>query len=351
MASLRLDTSAFTSILFEVFFFGFYTLLFIAAARLVLSKSRVRVSWHIYVPGGLLYLVATIHLATTIAHGSIAFIQIASQGVVDGTIKYLAVTVNGINIANHCLYVLNNFLGDSILIWRCWVVWGRNWKIVALPLMLLCTSVVAGVMVAYNFSQATDGPFSNKLGIVANVFFTSVFLTNCIVTSLTAFKIWRSRKAAILAGSSRDYTGAFNIVVESGAVYSFILMMELLLYAIGQNFVFVLYTSMAQITGIAPTGVIVLVLLGRAMRQSERSTTTGTLPTLRATNQTDSRLGISSRRDHVSPTEVDFRSGHQQGLRIDVKQDTEIVTDDTELESMHRRGHNRTDSWKGAQAL
>lgn len=59
MASLRLDTSAFTSILFEVFFFGFYTLLFIAAARLVLSKSRVRVSWHIYVPGGLLYLSLT----------------------------------------------------------------------------------------------------------------------------------------------------------------------------------------------------------------------------------------------------------------------------------------------------
>lgn len=71
-------------------------------------------------------------------------------------------------------------------------------------------------MVAYNFSQSTDGPFSSKLGIVANVFFTSVFLTNSLVTSLTAFKIWRSRKIAILAGSSRSYTGAFNIVVESG---------------------------------------------------------------------------------------------------------------------------------------
>lgn len=118
-------------------------------------------------------------------------------------------------------------------------------------------------MVAYDFSQSTDGPFSNKLGIVANAFFTSIFMTNFMVTSLTAFKIWRCRKIALLAGASCDYTGAFNVVVESGkstgtsvrdfnrvtgAIYSFILMMELLLYAIGQNFVFVLYTSMAQIT-------------------------------------------------------------------------------------------------------
>jgi hypothetical protein len=71
-------------------------------------------------------------------------------------------------------------------------------------------------MVAYNFSQSTDGPFSTKLGVVANAFFTSIFMTNLIVTSLTAFKIWRCRKIAILAGASRDYTGAFNVVVESG---------------------------------------------------------------------------------------------------------------------------------------
>jgi hypothetical protein len=72
-------------------------------------------------------------------------------------------------------------------------------------------------MVAYNFSQSTDGPFSTKLGVVANAFFTSIFMTNFIVTSLTAFKIWRCRKIAILAGASDYiYTGAFNVVVESG---------------------------------------------------------------------------------------------------------------------------------------
>jgi len=142
-------------------------------------------------------------------------------------------------------------------------------------------------MVAYNFSQSTDGPFSNKLGVVANAFFTSIFMTNSIVTSLTAFKIWRCRKIAILAGSSRDYTGAFNIVVESGpstrtsrsgfdrvtgAIYSFILMMELLLYAIGQNFVFVLYTSMAQITvRFCHFAVIPLILSTRALHQQRLS--------------------------------------------------------------------------------
>ena len=41
---------------------GLYTLLFIAAARLFLSKSNVRITWHIYVPGALLYLVSALVL-------------------------------------------------------------------------------------------------------------------------------------------------------------------------------------------------------------------------------------------------------------------------------------------------
>lgn len=87
------------------------------------------------------------------------------------------------------------------------------------------------------------------------------------------------------------------------------------------------------------------------MRQTERSTA-GSLPTLRATNPTDSRLGVSSRRDHVPRTEIDLRSNDPQQIRIDVKHDTEVITDDTELDSMHRRGsHSRPDSWKGDNAL
>jgi hypothetical protein len=37
-------------------------------------------------------------LGTTISHGSVAFIKIASQGEVDGVIKYLGLTVNGTNM-------------------------------------------------------------------------------------------------------------------------------------------------------------------------------------------------------------------------------------------------------------
>lgn len=74
---------------------------------------------------------------------------------------------------------------------------------------------VTGSMVAYNFSISKDGPFSKKLNIVATMFFTSVFLTNIIVTCLTAWKIWRFRRRTDL-GNSKDYAGALNIVVESG---------------------------------------------------------------------------------------------------------------------------------------
>ncbi|PVF92737.1 hypothetical protein CPB86DRAFT_716975 [Serendipita vermifera] len=98
MPSLRLDTACFASILFETFFFGFYTLLFVVAVRLLSVRGRVRIPWIISVPTLLLYIFAAAHVLTTIKHGSVGFIQIASQGQVDGAIKYFATTVNATNM-------------------------------------------------------------------------------------------------------------------------------------------------------------------------------------------------------------------------------------------------------------
>jgi len=183
------------------------------------------------------------------------------------------------------------------------------------------------------------------MDIPANIFFSSIFCTNALVTSLTALRIWRCRKLSAAAESTTDYIGAFNIVVESGAVYSLILCMEMLLYAIGQNFVFILYTSMAQITGIAPTGIIVLVLTGRISRYTNDASTT--LPSLRVTNTSifQSNADIQ-RRGPPSPVNLQHRGSLLHHIRIDIKPDTDIVIaseHDIELDSLSKGRLSRSD--------
>ncbi|PVF92739.1 hypothetical protein CPB86DRAFT_790883 [Serendipita vermifera] len=122
----------------------------------------------------------------------------------------------------------------------------------------------------------------------------------------------------------------------------------MLLYALGANFVFVLYTSMAQITGIAPTAIIVLVLLGRTLRHS--SPTDHTLPSLRATNPSGLADGRTSNRSLAPPRgngrglsstlDLESRLDNSQPIRIDIKTSTEVSpheTLDTELDSLPQK--------------
>ncbi|KAK0467473.1 hypothetical protein IW261DRAFT_1613002, partial [Armillaria novae-zelandiae] len=36
--------------------------------------------------------------------------------------------------------ILSTILADATLIWRCWIVWGRSWRVVLVP--ILCTTLV-----------------------------------------------------------------------------------------------------------------------------------------------------------------------------------------------------------------
>ncbi|CAG7852509.1 SubName: Full=Uncharacterized protein {ECO:0000313/EMBL:CCA75711.1} [Serendipita indica DSM 11827] len=99
LASLRLDTACWLSIILETFFYGVYTIIFVAGASIFFNPStRGRIPLLIAVPSLLLYLNASAHVVTTVVHGANGFIRIASQGQVDGAINYFATTVNGVNM-------------------------------------------------------------------------------------------------------------------------------------------------------------------------------------------------------------------------------------------------------------
>jgi len=45
------------------------------------------------------------------------------------------------NVIKVGLHAINLALGDSIVVWRCYVIWGKNWKICVLPIFLTMATV------------------------------------------------------------------------------------------------------------------------------------------------------------------------------------------------------------------
>ncbi|KAF7333983.1 Cysteine proteinase [Mycena sanguinolenta] len=52
---------------------------------------------------------------------------------------------DSIQNAAYILYAINNSIADGLLIYRCYVVWNHNWRIIVVPVMLLIASTGCGL--------------------------------------------------------------------------------------------------------------------------------------------------------------------------------------------------------------
>lgn len=170
------------------------------------------------------------------------------------------------------IYITNNIVADGIIVYRCYIVWGSKKRIVILPCILLLATAVLGYT------------FRITIQLVALSLVTSI-----VATSLTAGRImWISYQTKKHLGKqfAERYNMAFQVVVESGLMYSISLIIFLVVYIDGPGrdggpsktypgqtqpintfpFFFpasyIMYVALAQIMGIVSTLIIVRVGLG-----------------------------------------------------------------------------------------
>ncbi|THH15186.1 hypothetical protein EW146_g5251 [Bondarzewia mesenterica] len=155
------------------------------------------------------------------------------------------------------LPIINYNLSDAVLVWRAWVLWDRNIKVVIVPALTCFATAVVGFASAglhiralhSNGSLPFDGIFPDSVPILP---YSLSLITNILATLLIAFKAWKYSQSikAYLGNSSSPALKAgaiLALLVESGFLY-------------------------CAIWGIYPTVVIVLVSLRKTAWDMTAST-------------------------------------------------------------------------------
>ncbi|KAG8986829.1 hypothetical protein FRB90_003731 [Tulasnella sp. 427] len=163
------------------------------------------------------------------------------------------------------IYAVNNSLSDAVVVWRCIVVWQRDWRACTLPILLLAATTGNGLYFASLFKDlGSDAPtHAERIRSNGIAFFALSLATNSITTSLVAGRIWWLAHKVFTPGlSTGRYNAVVAMLVESGLVYSTIKVAELVLYTLNSPAVFIVFYSMAQIMCITPTAIFIFVALG-----------------------------------------------------------------------------------------
>ncbi|CAA7263289.1 unnamed protein product [Cyclocybe aegerita] len=162
-------------------------------------------------------------------------------------------------------------IADFLLLYRCFMIWGRQPYVAIASSILLIADTVWGWIGA-------GSPVFSLAARFAPVYYWTVFATNIIMTAATAGRIYYMANIAaplkFARSGGRRYHTAIGILVESGAVYSFSLLA--LILSFGNPNLRILFAGITiRLVAIMPTLMIVQVKLGRSIPKCDAEISMG----------------------------------------------------------------------------
>ncbi|KAI0800109.1 hypothetical protein C8Q74DRAFT_1363904 [Fomes fomentarius] len=246
----------------ESFLWGLYTLLFGMSIHTIYQKRELTVWRLTTVSIVTLYILASTHMILALVRLIQGFIFYRDT---IGPVKYFADIPVPINKAKDYVYITSLFIGDLVVVWRLYVVWGQSLHIAALPIVMIFGELIAG----YGSLIQYELPNPNPLIMVhwGTAMFAMSLATNIVVTAAVAGRIYV------------HYTRLILLIIESGSIITAAKLIEFVLFLIvpgaggpGLNALYIVYETMPQITGIVPTMIIYAVNNGFTHREEEFTT-------------------------------------------------------------------------------
>jgi len=257
-----------------------------------------------------MFCVATINLGSDIHRLLAAFIN--PQLPAD---LYLQTIYDPAYIVEAAASAIQILIGDGFLLYRLYLVWGKN-RFIILPLVLSyigCAIAGFGGLHILITSTGETPVFIALLRRWILAFCILTLITNTTCTCLIAGRIlWAYRKTSFLGRvGGRSLVTPAVLIVESGAIYPIALATQLGLYISGSFAYLVVYNSMPTIIAIAFSLLIVRLGLGLSASGTDRSQKS----MARGQTLTSSLLNIPPERAGPPPATPGCQCGHGIALR------------------------------------
>ncbi|KAF8992777.1 hypothetical protein BDQ17DRAFT_1456219 [Cyathus striatus] len=159
------------------------------------------------------------------------------------------------HILKYMLIGVQQSLGTATAIYRTWVLWSYDWKVVVFPIILLIMSIIIGVL---TFTKLSDVAF-NSLTIT---YYSVAFALSVMTVGLMSYRIWIAHRntASDCVGKPR-LLSIMWILIESAALQIITEFIILVLSCIYDNPEIIVLEWVPPILGITFTSITVRIKL------------------------------------------------------------------------------------------
>ncbi|OBZ77776.1 hypothetical protein A0H81_02386 [Grifola frondosa] len=210
--------------------YGIYLVTVGISLRLLLStrdgwKARSTMKGAMLTIVILMAIFATLDVAVRLRYTLYVFIWWAGPGNVQ---QLLEDKSHWTNIVANVDYVAETVIGDCMLVYRCFVVYGRRWWIILPSILLVAVGIICGILTIYIGLTLNTSSFAN-LNTLWSFGCSGIAITlalNIFNTSMIAYRIWSINKQTadlvdcIPRGGHSRLKTVIHAVVDSGILYT-----------------------------------------------------------------------------------------------------------------------------------
>ncbi|KAJ8090879.1 hypothetical protein PM082_024801 [Marasmius tenuissimus] len=250
----------FTSV--HLFLYGLYVLLYRIGLLVLRERPRTRERLLHQVSLHVLFLLVTINVPLALAYDLLQiFVKFSIYSGLDVSV--------GVDRAQRILEIFRivvlftqSTVTDTVLIFRCYVLWKYRYRrYVFIPVMFCAIlDVTVGGASAGIATQLVAPDEKMSMQQVCNTFLALIAFSNIVLTGTIAYRVWttmRATESALHPDMKRRFSIVIAIVLESGLLYvlTIVFLISVGTFAIEKPWD--IASIMIQISGIAPTLVIV----------------------------------------------------------------------------------------------
>ncbi|KAJ6529449.1 hypothetical protein DFH09DRAFT_1185129 [Mycena vulgaris] len=198
--------------------YALYVILFVFSIH-TLNKRAPAVSRFLIGTAWAMFLLGTcgtvIVIVSTAISMRMVYLLVQGSSAESARLLYL---YQSLALTQDIVLAINNLVTDSLLLYRCYVIWGSRKRILLVPGILILATMILGFISGLGYYRL----ISLAVDIDPRVPFTMATTTNILLMCLTAGRIWYiGRQAQTVTGQRfrQRYDTAVAIILESGLLY------------------------------------------------------------------------------------------------------------------------------------
>ncbi|EJD45507.1 hypothetical protein AURDEDRAFT_137206 [Auricularia subglabra TFB-10046 SS5] len=176
-----------------------------------------------------------------------------------------------VSVFSSSVFIITNFLADGLMLYRCWIVWGRSRVVIAVPFLTFLGSSALSCVAVYQVTTPGQRLFSSITLQFMLPYFSMSMGLNILVTLLISARLLLARhriRSVLGAEHTKVYISITAMLVESAALYSLFSCIFIATYSINDALFNVFLPLHSQIMCISPLLILLRVAKGQAFTES-----------------------------------------------------------------------------------